>query len=353
MQRHVAARMSSVIQVSSRAAHARITASNAVSMRTSNRACRTTRVSREGAWNVVERQDAARIGREPLDAPATTGAHREPAERSRPAGAGPGRLSAWRGNAWEPDATIPADGFHRERDRIAAAHGQRPGHRGGDHDAVVGVLRRPQPLGARRVDSLLAYRASGRLPAQRPAVRPVRLLGRGRGQRRSLLAREAVAKAGRVAPYLIVGAACVLSLGVELFQVYCHGRLPTMTDVVANVAGAWLGTMFLTASRRSFRAAVARHLEVADAADRVGGLGRLPPSPGGFGAPIGEASLPSTRTVPSQYVTFVDRRVRSSCASTAALHGEREAGLRHAARPTRPDRSRRSRATATCVLASP
>jgi glycopeptide antibiotics resistance protein len=43
-------------------------------------------------------------------------------------------------------------------------------------------------------------------------------------------------------PYLVVGMACLLSLTVELFQVYSHGRMPTMTDVLANTLGAWVGT---------------------------------------------------------------------------------------------------------------
>lgn len=40
----------------------------------------------------------------------------------------------------------------------------------------------------------------------------------------------------------IVAGACLLSVSVELFQVYCHGRLPTTTDVLTNTLGAWLGT---------------------------------------------------------------------------------------------------------------
>jgi glycopeptide antibiotics resistance protein len=36
--------------------------------------------------------------------------------------------------------------------------------------------------------------------------------------------------------------AAVLSLGTEFTQVYSHGRFPSLTDVVCNVTGAWLGT---------------------------------------------------------------------------------------------------------------
>ena len=32
-----------------------------------------------------------------------------------------------------------------------------------------------------------------------------------------------------------------LSLSIELFQVFCHNRIPAMTDVICNVIGAGLG----------------------------------------------------------------------------------------------------------------
>lgn len=38
----------------------------------------------------------------------------------------------------------------------------------------------------------------------------------------------------------VVGAAILLSASVELFQVYCHGRLPTTTDILSNTIGAFL-----------------------------------------------------------------------------------------------------------------
>lgn len=52
------------------------------------------------------------------------------------------------------------------------------------------------------------------------------------------------APGGRRVPVagLIVVAAGLLSLSVELFQVYCHGRMPTSVDVISNTLGAWLGT---------------------------------------------------------------------------------------------------------------
>jgi glycopeptide antibiotics resistance protein len=40
---------------------------------------------------------------------------------------------------------------------------------------------------------------------------------------------------------LVALAGCLLSLSVEYYQVFCHGRLPTMTDVLANTLGAIAG----------------------------------------------------------------------------------------------------------------
>ena len=44
-------------------------------------------------------------------------------------------------------------------------------------------------------------------------------------------------------------AGCLISIAVEWFQVYCHGRMPTSVDVFANTLGAWAGTR-LTSLRR-------------------------------------------------------------------------------------------------------
>jgi VanZ family protein len=41
-----------------------------------------------------------------------------------------------------------------------------------------------------------------------------------------------------------VAAATGLSLVTEATQVYSHSRVPSMTDVVCNAAGAWVGTRF-------------------------------------------------------------------------------------------------------------
>jgi glycopeptide antibiotics resistance protein len=55
------------------------------------------------------------------------------------------------------------------------------------------------------------------------------------------LGSEAARSMGRRNQIGIVAAAFLLSLAVELFQVYCHARLPTMTDVISNTGGALLG----------------------------------------------------------------------------------------------------------------
>lgn len=56
--------------------------------------------------------------------------------------------------------------------------------------------------------------------------------------------------AGRqvAAPAAIAGLAC--SLAAELAQVFMHGRAPTVTDLIANTTGAWLGARWLVARQR-------------------------------------------------------------------------------------------------------
>jgi len=44
-----------------------------------------------------------------------------------------------------------------------------------------------------------------------------------------------------------VVAAMLLSASVELFQVYCHGRLPTTTDILSNTIGAFLAARWAAA----------------------------------------------------------------------------------------------------------
>jgi glycopeptide antibiotics resistance protein len=45
----------------------------------------------------------------------------------------------------------------------------------------------------------------------------------------------------------VVVAAILLSTSVELFQVYCHGRLPTTTDILSNAIGAYIAARWAAA----------------------------------------------------------------------------------------------------------
>jgi glycopeptide antibiotics resistance protein len=47
-------------------------------------------------------------------------------------------------------------------------------------------------------------------------------------------------RGGRAVLFATVAGA-LLSLSVELYQVYCHGHFPTMTDVLTNTSGTLLG----------------------------------------------------------------------------------------------------------------
>ena len=42
-----------------------------------------------------------------------------------------------------------------------------------------------------------------------------------------------------------------LSLSIELYQVYCHNRFPSIFDVITNVAGTLMGVHFPLFSRKS------------------------------------------------------------------------------------------------------
>ena len=46
---------------------------------------------------------------------------------------------------------------------------------------------------------------------------------------------------GRRTAAAIVAAGCLISMGVEVFQVFCHWRIPTTVDVLSNTVGAWVG----------------------------------------------------------------------------------------------------------------
>jgi len=47
-------------------------------------------------------------------------------------------------------------------------------------------------------------------------------------------------RAGARRNEILILAALLMACG-ELFQVYCHNRFPSMTDVTMGTAGAWLG----------------------------------------------------------------------------------------------------------------
>ena len=49
--------------------------------------------------------------------------------------------------------------------------------------------------------------------------------------------------------FIAAGAAGLLSLSMEWFQVYCHNRHPSLTDVVSNVTGSLIGA-FLSIYRK-------------------------------------------------------------------------------------------------------
>lgn len=46
-----------------------------------------------------------------------------------------------------------------------------------------------------------------------------------------------------------IALAALLSLGAELYQVFSHVRVPSMTDVVSNLTGATIGAALASASR--------------------------------------------------------------------------------------------------------
>ena len=47
-----------------------------------------------------------------------------------------------------------------------------------------------------------------------------------------------------------VAAATILSLATETAQLFSHGRVPSLVDVMANQAGAWLGAMAVSRRQR-------------------------------------------------------------------------------------------------------
>ena len=53
-----------------------------------------------------------------------------------------------------------------------------------------------------------------------------------------------------------------VSLSLELFQVFCHNRFPSMTDVVCDTLGAGLGAYFFTQHRPTVFSEPTRYMVV-------------------------------------------------------------------------------------------
>ena len=65
---------------------------------------------------------------------------------------------------------------------------------------------------------------------------------------------DAATRRGRSwVPVTIVAAGCLISACVELFQVYCHGRIPTTVDVLSNTLGTYLGARLASMRQASDR----------------------------------------------------------------------------------------------------
>ena len=68
-----------------------------------------------------------------------------------------------------------------------------------------------------------------------------------------LLDRSCSTTIARRSLFLASGVAFLLSLSIEWFQVYCHNRHPSLTDVVSNVTGSLIGA-FLSIYRKNLAA---------------------------------------------------------------------------------------------------
>ena len=68
-----------------------------------------------------------------------------------------------------------------------------------------------------------------------------------------LLDRSLSTTTARRSLFLAAGAAGLLSLSMEWFQVYCHNRHPSLTDVASNVTGSLIGA-FLSIYRQKMAA---------------------------------------------------------------------------------------------------
>jgi glycopeptide antibiotics resistance protein len=59
-----------------------------------------------------------------------------------------------------------------------------------------------------------------------------------------LLDRRRTIETARGSFFLAVGAAGLLSLSIEWFQLFCHNRTPSPTDVVSNISGSLIGAYY-------------------------------------------------------------------------------------------------------------
>jgi glycopeptide antibiotics resistance protein len=67
---------------------------------------------------------------------------------------------------------------------------------------------------------------------------------------------------------LTASVAGLLSLSIEWFQVYCHNRYPSTTDVVSNVTGSLIGTLLSILYRQKMAASQPSRTITPDPPDR-------------------------------------------------------------------------------------
>lgn len=69
-----------------------------------------------------------------------------------------------------------------------------------------------------------------------------------------LLDRRRPTETARGSLFLAAGAAGLLSLSIEWFQVFCHNRTPSPTDMVSNVSGSLIGAYYSVRLRQKVTA---------------------------------------------------------------------------------------------------
>ena len=62
----------------------------------------------------------------------------------------------------------------------------------------------------------------------------------------------------------VVLIAAGVSLSIEFFQVFCHNRTPSMTDVICNTIGGYLGAYFSAQYRSTVSSEPVCHLVIED-----------------------------------------------------------------------------------------